>query len=113
MSRIIDEIPLSELGVDNLTGGMEINVLIGECHDSWVEFLFQPREDEFFVRVPSTMPWANLLVVLKCFPSVSQARKNGWNREIAEGWTEITIGKARRLWIYVLKESQAVRECLA
>ena len=106
------ELPLAELDVAALTGGTELNVLIGECHGSWVETLFDPREDEFFIRVPIEMTWAHLLATLQCFPSVSQARKNGWGQSIEEGWSEIRIGKARRLWIYVLKSNQDIRTCL-
>jgi hypothetical protein len=109
---MIVELSLDELDADTLTGGMEVNILIGECHDSWIEALFDPREDEFFVRAPEEMLWAHLLAALGCFPSVSQARKNGWDQEIPGGWSEITIGKARRLWIYVLKGNQDIRTCL-
>ena len=106
------ELPLVELDAGTLTGGMEVNVLIGECHDSWVEALFEPREDEFCLRVPVEMTWAHLLAALQCFPSVSQARKNGWNKEITEGWSEVVLGKARRLFIYVLKGNQTIQTCL-
>lgn len=112
MGFSIHELPLAELDADTLKGGTEVNVLIGECHVSWVETLFDPREDEFFLRVPIEMTWAHLLAALKCFPSVSQARKNGWNKEITEGWSEVTIGKARKLWIYVLKGNEDIRSCL-
>ena len=34
------------------------------------------------------------------FPSVGIARKNGWNKPIPEGFSEFTIGKAKKkVWI--------------
>ena len=112
MNFSIVELPLADLDVDTLIGGAEVNILIGECHDSWIETLFDPQEGEFFIRVPEAMTWAHLLAALKCFPSISQARKNGWDKEIPEGWSEIIIGKARKLYVYVLKGNQDVQSCL-
>lgn len=112
MSFSITELPLAELDVATLIGGTQINVLIDGCHSSWVETLFDPQEGEFFIRVPVEMTWAHLLAALRCFPSISQARKNGWDKEIPEGWSEATIGKARKLYVYVLKGSEDVQSCL-
>ena len=69
MSFSIVELPLADLDVDTLTGGTEVNILIGECHDSWIETLFDPQEGEFFIRVPEAMTWAHLLAA-PGFPSV-------------------------------------------
>ena len=34
------------------------------------------------------------------FSSVSQARKNGWNKPIPNGFSEFTVGKAKKkVWI--------------
>ena len=112
MREPITELPLDRLDVATLIGGTEVNVLIGECHDSWVEALFDPQEGEFFIRVPEAMTWAHLLAHLQCFPSISQARKNGWDKDIPEGWSEITIGKASKLYVYVLKGNEAVQSGL-
>jgi hypothetical protein len=112
MISSIVELPLADLDAGTLTGGTEVNVLIDECHSSWIETLFEPEEGEFFTRVPIEMTWAHLLAYLQCFPSISQARKNGWNKDIPEGWSEVTIGKARRLYIYVLKGNEDVRSSL-
>jgi hypothetical protein len=112
VSFSITELPLADLDAATLTGGTEVNVLIDECHSSWIGKLFEPQEGEFFTRVPIEMTWAHLLAYLQCFPSISQARKNGWDKDIPEGWSEVTIGKARRLRIYVLKGNEDVRSCL-
>jgi hypothetical protein len=47
--------------------------------------------------VPSGTSWAHVLAGLGCFPSISQARKNGWNKTIDEGFTfTFKVGKAKR-----------------
>jgi hypothetical protein len=53
-----------------------------------------------FIVVPSDTPWAHVLAGIGCFPSISQARKNGWNRPIEEGFTfTFKVGKAHRKFI--------------
>lgn len=103
MNLPIIELSLEKLDVATLTGGMEVNILIGECYPAWVAALFVPKEGDFFIRAPKDITWAQLLTHLQCFPSASQARKNNWNKDIPPGWSEISIGRARRLFIYVLK----------
>ena len=112
MSFPFPVLPLTELDSGTLVWGAEVLVLIGECHSTWIETLFEPQQGEFFIQAPTEVTWAHLLAALKCFPSVSQARKNGWDKEIPEGWSEVTIGKARRLFIYVLKSNEDVQSCL-
>ena len=36
---------------------------------------------------------AHLIAFAGVFPSVGQARKNGWNKEIPKGFSEFVIGK--------------------
>lgn len=56
--------------------------------------------DEVWLVVKPDATWAHILVVLRCFPSVSQARKNGWNKEVQPGFTfTFKVGKANRKFI--------------
>jgi hypothetical protein len=104
MIRRVDE---REFDPATLAQGDEVNVLLGtEIRPSWTEKLFGPsQEGEFAIVCPRNFRWPQLLARLGCFPSTSQARKNGWDRDIEGGWSEVTIGKARRIYIYVLKEN--------
>jgi hypothetical protein len=36
---------------------------------------------------------AHVMHAAGLFPSVGQAKKNGWNRPIPDGWSEYTVGK--------------------
>lgn len=59
----------------------------GVVHDP-VE-LFDPANDTI----------AHLLVGM-AFGSVTQARKNGWDKPIPAGFSEVKVGKHTRLWIW-------------
>ncbi len=41
------------------------------------------------------------------FPSVGIARKNGWNKPIKEGFSELTVGKSRKK-IWILNETKGL-----
>ena len=43
---------------------------------------------------------AHIMHLSGVFPSVSIARKNGWNKPIPKGFSEFTVGKSRKkVWI--------------
>ena len=96
----------------------EFNILIGFPTERDIEPCFQPmrelpvllrnqrnlnpiRPREInFIKLPVESRWPNLLKEIGAFPSTSQARKNGWNKDIPDGWSEVKIG---RRFIFVLK----------
>jgi hypothetical protein len=94
----------------NIVQGSEVNILIGHPTERDVELLFSPREGDLFLTERVDITWPQLLNRLGCFPSVSQARKNwegqGRDLEIPWGYTELTIGKARRIFIFICKETE-------
>jgi len=48
---------------------------------------------------------ANVMHAAGLFPSAGQARKNGWNKPIPDGWTDLIKGKLKReITILNLKE---------
>ena len=49
---------------------------------------------------PANETMAHLMVQAGAFPSVTMARKNGWNKPIPEGWSEAKVGKHTRIWIW-------------
>lgn len=65
--------------------------------ENWFEedkdLFFGPCPTEFTTSVASTM--AHLLAQLGLFPSVGQAKKNGWDTEIPYGFTDIVVGKLK------------------
>ena len=46
---------------------------------------------------------AHVMHVAGLFPSVTSARKNGWNRPIPNGFSEFTVGKGKKK-VFILNE---------
>jgi len=107
-------VQLEDFPTDTLRVGAEVNILVGDGDPGLINCLFQPvREedwdpDEILVRTDPDITWPHLLAALDCFPSISQARKNwrGGAKEampIEGGYQEVTIGKARKIRIFLWK----------
>lgn len=64
-----------------------------------------PQKGAPAFTAPAEWTFAHLMAALGAFPSVSQARKNGWNREIPHGCSSVLvrISKIRgEVWIHKL-----------
>jgi len=59
-----------------------------------------PEKDTTFIKFDENFTMADIAVATGKFPSITQARKNGWNGDIPIGFTEKTIGKTQRKSIY-------------
>lgn len=78
---------------------MMMNFVNQSRDDKDVDLFLGPiDEKDEFIRFDSDETMANLLVRWGKFPSLSQARKNGWDKPIPEGYSEWKIGKSR-FWI--------------
>jgi hypothetical protein len=89
----------------------EFNVLIGAgVREADKESFFGPLrpEDEFHTFAPE-IRYPELLQRLGIFVSRSDARRNGWDRDIPEGWSDFQIGKLRRR-ICILKITRPEEE---
>lgn len=84
------------------SGFQTANVIIGSPMPKDVQQLFVPEDGEAIIKVPDSFEWPQLLKHLGIFKSASQARKNGWNKDISEGWSEAVFKKQRKA-IFVLK----------
>ena len=74
-----------------------INILIGKgVRPDDRELFFGPLtpNDEFFA-LPDDTQWPQALSAVGLFRSTSEARKNGWNRPIEDGFSVFTIGKLK------------------
>ena len=73
-----------------------MNFIHCELPDSDKELFFGPlEEDEAFVAFGGDLTMADLVVEMGVFPSVKQARKNGWAKPIPPGFSAHKIGKRR------------------
>ena len=61
------------------------------------ELFFGPLDGtEEFIVIEDHWIMAHIMHAVGIFPSVGQARKNGWNKPIEDGWTDIIVGKLKR-----------------
>ena len=78
---------------------IDMDIIIGKALLGDVDLFFGPLSPGEFVeelKEDTTMP--DILVHCGIFPSKSQARKNGWNKErleVPSGFSQFTIGKLK------------------
>ncbi len=61
------------------------------------ELFFGPiTSEDTFIIIQDNWIMAHVMHKAGIFPSVSQARKNGWNKPIPEGFNHFIIGKLKR-----------------
>lgn len=58
-------------------------------------------EDGPFHRIEDGWSMAHIMHAAGVFPSVKQAKKNGWDKPLPVGYDELTVGKGK-LKIYIL-----------
>jgi hypothetical protein len=82
-----------------------MNFISKNISDEDKNLFFGPIDPEdTFIIIEDHWIMAHILHASGNFPSVSQARKNGWNEPIPEGFTMLTVGKkAKRKDIFILK----------
>lgn len=75
---------------------MDYNFIKSSREDEDKELFFAPVTDEdIFTRIEGNMNMAHVMVTAKIFPSMSQARNNGWNKPIPQGFTDFRAGKSK------------------
>jgi hypothetical protein len=85
-------------------GHIDVNVLVGDTPDSDKELFFGPLEEsDVWIKLSSDARWPDVMAAAGIFTSKSQARKNGWDKDIDEGFTDIRVGKLKHR-VTVLKE---------
>lgn len=80
-----------------------VNVIIGEVNEQDINDMFGPLTgEEEFIGTNTDAQWCHLLKELDIFPSISQARKNGWDKPIELGFSEAIFKKKRKI-IFIFK----------
>ncbi len=59
------------------------------------DLFFGPLDGEEFVFIQNGWIMAHILHAADIFPSVGQARKNGWDKSIPAGFTDFRTGKLK------------------
>ena len=92
--------------------GGHVNIVVENEHllPGDIELFFGPQPEhlpDVTILVPAGTMWSHVLAGLGCFPSISQARKNGWNKAIEEGFTPtFKVGKANRKFFTALSPKE-------
>lgn len=82
------------------------NILIGFVEEKDKELFFGPlaEDDGEFITLPLETTYPQVLKQAGVFPSTSQARQNGWDKEVPEGFTIVKVGKGLKYReAYILK----------
>lgn len=84
-----------------------MNFLCKKVTNKDKDLFFSPIDPEdTFLIIEDHWIMAHILHKAGIFPSVSQARKNGWNKPIPDGFTELTVGKkSKKKNLFILKIS--------
>jgi len=90
--------------LQQLKEGREVGVTIGPKVDPRDRELFFGNNIEVRLHIEDEdVSFPQLLRFLGCFSSAGEARKNGWDKPIPDGFSEHTIGKARKIFLFCLK----------
>ena len=60
-------------------------------------------DDDPAVVLKNNWMLAHVMQFAGVFPSISAARKNGWNKPIPNGFSEFTVGKGKKK-VFILNE---------
>ncbi len=83
---------------------MDYNFIKSSQEEKDKELFFSPvTDDDKFIQIEDHMSMAHLIFIAGIFPSVSQARNNGWNKPIPEGFSDFRVGK-NKVRVTILKE---------
>ena len=79
------------------------NIIIGGVSGKDINLFFGPfTKDDVLLHLDKS-DWGSLLGTLGIFPSATQARKNGWSKDIPQGWSEARF-KKQRVVVFVFRQ---------
>lgn len=82
--------------------GIEFNFIHERVTDADIELLMGPFDDADGPIIKFNDDWimAHIMHAAGIFKSVSEARKNGWNKPIPKGFSHLVVTKRKiNLWI--------------
>lgn len=93
---------------DNRLTCWDHNILIGDwtLEERLILFGFQDLPhflpEDTFIEMPLSARWPEIMVKLGLFSSITQAKKNGWDKDIPNGWTEEKIFREKKSKIHFI-----------
>lgn len=93
-----------ETRIDPIVRRDEFNFVSADLSEEDIGTIMGPLEPEDgpFVTIAETWTMAHIMHAAGIFPSVGQARRNGWDRPVPTGFSEFTVTK-RRMKIFIMK----------
>lgn len=84
---------------------LEFNMVHESVSDKDIELILGPLEpsDGPFIRFDDSWTMAHIMNAAGIFKSVSEARKNGWNKPIPNGFSHHVVTK-RKINIFILSK---------
>lgn len=81
----------------------EFNFVFEGVSDADIELFLGPLEpsDGPFVRFPQNWTMAHIMHAANIFKSVSEAKRNGWDKPIPHGFQALTVTK-KKIRIFIL-----------
>jgi hypothetical protein len=81
----------------------DINFVSPDTDEFMFDTMFGPvSAGERFVLIQPNFIMAHIVAEAGCFQSVSEARKNGWNKPIPTGLTNFVVGKKKiKIWTFI------------
>lgn len=83
-----------------MSGRIDIDFINCENDVKDIHLFLGPIEadqEQSFFESKETLTLAHFMAEAGIFPSVSQARKNGWNKEVPKGFNQFIVGKKRSM----------------
>lgn len=82
----------------------EFNFIHKDLPDSDRDLFFGPlTENDKFIVFDDGVIMAHLIAQIGLFTSIGQARKNGWDKPIPIGYTDLIVGK-KKIYVTILNK---------
>lgn len=102
----VEDIATIKLWDDTVDGFQAQGVIIGDAFQADLDILFEPNDT--IVKFKLDVQWPQVLKALGIFKSGSDAKRNGWDKPIDNGWSEAKFKKQRKT-IFCFKQPQLSR----
>ena len=96
-----EDITTTKLWDDVVDGFQAQGVIIGDAFQSDLDGLFDA--DDVLIQFTLGAQWPQVLKALGIFKSGSDAKRNGWDKQIDNGWSEAKFKRQRKI-IFCFKQ---------
>lgn len=83
-----------------MKGRIDIDFIKKDTSQKDIELFLGPvdkEQEQIFFEDKEGLTLAHFLAEAKIFPSISQAKKNNWDKNIPKGFSQFIIGKKRSM----------------